>query len=119
MPVGHRTDVLDGCPKAEGMMMMVRSMAPQVIATDEIGRKEDAEAIQEVINAGIKLLATVHGENKEDILRRPVIRDIVEQKVFERYVILSRKHGPGTVENIYNKNWDPLVIKGGDQWCLS
>jgi len=113
MPVGHRTDVLDGCPKAEGMMIMVRSMAPQVIATDEIGRKEDADAIQEVINAGIKLLATVHGESKEDILRRPVIREIVEEKVFERYVILSRKKGPGTVENIYDRNWETVLPKGG------
>lgn len=91
MPVGHRTDILDGCPKAEGMMMLVRSMSPHVIATDEIGRKEDAEAIEEVINAGIKLLTTVHGNNKADILRRPVIKDIIEQKVFDRYLVLSRK----------------------------
>lgn len=108
MPVGHRTDVLDGCPKAEGMMMLVRSMSPQVIATDEIGRKEDGEAIQEVINAGIKLLATVHGSGKEDILRRPVIREILEQKVFDRYVVLSRKNGPGTIENIFDGAWVPL-----------
>lgn len=108
LPVGHRTDILDGCPKAEGMMMLVRSMSPQVIATDEIGRKEDAEAIEEVINAGIKLLTTVHGSSKEDILRRPVVKDILEQRVFERYVVLSRKNGPGTIENIFDGDWMPL-----------
>jgi stage III sporulation protein AA len=112
LPIGHRTDVLDGCPKAEGMMMLVRSMSPQVIATDEIGRKDDAEAIEEVINAGIKLLTTVHGYNKEDILRRPVIREILAQKVFERYVVLSRKNGPGTIENIFNEEWMPLQGRG-------
>jgi len=112
MPVGHRTDVLDGCPKAEGMMMLVRSMSPQVIATDEIGRKEDAEAIEEVINAGIKLVTTVHGNSKEDILRRPVIKEILEQKVFERYLVLSRKNGPGTIEGIFDGEWVPLG-KGG------
>lgn len=112
MPVGHRTDILDGCPKAEGMMMLVRSMSPQVIATDEIGRKEDAEAIEEVINAGIKLVTTVHGNSKEDILRRPVIREILEQKVFERYLVLSRKNGPGTIENVFDGEWMPLR-KGG------
>jgi len=108
LPIGHRTDVLDACPKAEGMMMLVRSMSPQVIATDEIGRQEDADAIKEVINAGIKLLTTAHGFGKDDILKRPVIRDILAQKVFERYVVLSRKKGPGTVENIYDENWMPL-----------
>ncbi|MEL7567832.1 MAG: stage III sporulation protein AA [Dehalobacterium sp.] len=112
MPVGHRTDILDGCPKAEGMMMLVRSMSPQVIATDEIGRKEDAEAIEEVINAGIKLVTTVHGNSKEDILRRPVIREILDQKVFERYLVLSRKNGPGTIENIFDGEWVSLK-KGG------
>jgi stage III sporulation protein AA len=108
LPIGRRTDVLDGCPKGEGMMMLVRSMSPQVIATDEIGRKEDADAIEEVINAGIKLLTTVHGYNKEDILRRPVIKEILAQKVFERYVVLSRRRGPGTIENIFNEEWLPI-----------
>jgi len=111
LPVGPRTDVLDGCPKAEGMMMLVRAMAPHVIATDEIGRNEDADAIQEVINAGIKLLATVHGGNMEEITRRPVIREIIEQRVFERYLILSRKKGPGTVEAILNRDFQPIIGK--------
>lgn len=108
LPIGHRTDVLDACPKAEGMMMLVRSMSPQVIATDEIGRQEDVAGMTEVINAGIKLLTTVHGLNREEIQRRPVIREILSQKVFERYIILSRKNGPGTVERIYNEEWQPL-----------
>jgi len=108
LPIGHRTDVLDGCPKAEGMMMLVRSMSPQVIATDEIGRKEDAEAIEEVINAGIKLVTTVHGYSKEDIMRRPVIRDILAQRVFERFVVLSRRNGPGTIENIFDETGMPI-----------
>ena len=45
---GHRVDVLDACPKAEGMMMMIRSMSPDVLVVDEIGRKEDAEAIRKL-----------------------------------------------------------------------
>jgi stage III sporulation protein AA len=109
MPVGHRTDVLDGCPKAEGMMMLVRSMSPHVIATDEIGRYEDTKAIQEVINAGIKLVATVHGSSIKEICRRPVVQNIVKQRVFERYVILSRRKGPGTLEAIYNRDLQQIM----------
>lgn len=109
MPIGHRTDVLDGCPKAEGMMMLVRSMAPQVIATDEVGRIEDGKALEEVIHAGIKILTTVHGMGREDLLNRPVIREFIRDKVFERYVVLSRRNGPGTIEQIYDREWKPLL----------
>src|SRR5690606_12747541 len=52
--VGPRTDILDGCPKAEGMMMLIRSMSPEVIIVDEIGRPEDTEAIREALHAGIR-----------------------------------------------------------------
>lgn len=63
MTFGNRIDVLDACPKAEGMMMMIRSMSPEVLVVDEIGRHEDAEAIMEAVNAGIKLIMTTHGNS--------------------------------------------------------
>ena len=53
---GTRVDVLDACPKAEGMMMMIRSMSPDILIVDEIGRKEDSEAIMEAVHAGVQLL---------------------------------------------------------------
>lgn len=108
MPVGHCTDVLDACPKAEGMMMLVRSMGPEVIATDEIGSLADVAAIQEVINAGIKLIATAHGRNLEEATARPGIGEIIQQRFFSRYVVLSRRKGPGTVEVIYNSEFQAI-----------
>src|SRR5690625_3803914 len=51
--VGFRTDVMDACPKAEGMMMMIRSMSPDVLIVDEIGSREDVQALLEAINAGV------------------------------------------------------------------
>ena len=98
--VGIRTDVLDGCPKAEGMMMLIRAMGPQVVATDEIGRAEDAAALEEALNAGIKVLTTAHGADREEISQRPVFKYIIEQGVFERLVILGRSRGVGTIEDI-------------------
>jgi len=98
--VGVRTDVLDGCPKAEGMLMLLRSMGPQVIATDEIGRKEDVLAIEEVMNAGVKILATAHGASLDELMGRPALEYLVKSRLVERYVILSRARGAGTVESI-------------------
>jgi len=98
--VGLRTDVLDKCPKAEGMYMLVRAMSPQVIATDELGRAEDAAAVEEVLNAGIKLITTVHGTDIRDIKRRPVLNHLLERKLFERFIILSSSRGVGTVDAV-------------------
>lgn len=98
--VGRRTDVLDRCPKAEGMLMLLRSMSPQVVATDEIGRREDAAAIEDLLNAGVTVLTTVHGSSLIDIEQRPVIRDLMGQKIFERLILLGRSRGAGTIEAI-------------------
>jgi stage III sporulation protein AA len=108
--VGIRTDVLDGCPKAEGMMILIRAMGPKVIVTDEIGRHEDAVALEEALNAGIKVLATAHGKDSEEISARPVLRYIIEQGIFERLVVLGRSKGVGTIEEIYDyRNKKSLV----------
>lgn len=100
MTFGNRIDVLDACPKAEGMMMMIRSMSPEVLVVDEIGRHEDAEAIMEAVNAGIKLIMTTHGNSLEEIKRRPTLQAILEMGVFQRFIELSRKDGPGSVDCI-------------------
>lgn len=98
--VGIRTDVIDACPKVQGMIMLLRSMSPEIIAVDEIGSLKDAEAIEEAINSGVKVIATVHGKDIDEVLNKPGIKRLMENRAFERIVILSRKKGPGTIENI-------------------
>ncbi|MCF8009743.1 MAG: stage III sporulation protein AA [Clostridiales bacterium] len=98
--VGTRTDVLDGCPKAQGMMMLLRAMGPNVLAADEIGKQEDVKVIEEVINAGVSLLFTVHGSTLEEITQRPALEYLFNLKVIERFVILGRSRGVGTIEDI-------------------
>lgn len=87
--LGCRSDVLDGCPKAEGMMMLVRSMAPEIIAVDEIGSNKDASAVDYVMNCGIGVIATVHGMNMEDIRNKPVLGNLVKEYAFKRYILLE------------------------------
>jgi stage III sporulation protein AA len=112
--VGPRTDVLDGCPKAEGMMMMIRAMSPDVIVVDEIGRPEDAEAIHEALHAGIRIVATAHGHNFTDIAGRPMLKDLVNEQIFQRYVILGHTYGIGRVFRIYDRDGrmiDSLIVR--------
>lgn len=100
--LGPRVDVLDRCPKAAGMIILLRSMAPQVIATDEIGRCEDINAVWEMLYTGVSILATVHASSWEELERRPYLQDVVNKRVFQRYVFLSRRKGPGTVEGVWD-----------------
>jgi len=101
--VGPRTDVMDGCPKAEGMMMMIRSMSPDVLITDEIGRPEDSYALEEAIHAGIAVITTVHGKDLKDILRRPLCSKLTQTGVFERYLVLGRQPRVGTITALYDE----------------
>ena len=101
--LGIRTDVLDCCPKAEGMMMLIRSMSPEVVAVDELGDYEDIHAIESVIHCGCKLFATVHGSSIEDIKRKPLLQRLMQEKVFERYIVLYKKDCAGQIKAIYDE----------------
>lgn len=101
--LGIRTDILDCCPKAKGMLMLIRSMSPRIIAVDEVGSIEDIEAIEYVMNCGCKLIATVHGNSIEDIKNKPILGKLVKEKLFERYILLNNHGGVGHLEEIYDE----------------
>ncbi|AKU25725.1 stage III sporulation protein AA [Geobacillus sp. LC300] len=101
---GPRLDVLDACPKAEGMMMMIRSMSPDVMIVDEIGREEDSEAVLEAANAGVSIWTTVHGHTVRDVWQRPTLRPVMEQRVFERFIELTNVPHPGFIRRIVDAN---------------
>lgn len=107
--IGLRTDVLDACPKAQGMMMLIRSMSPGVIATDEIGKNEDVEALYHALQAGVKVITTVHGSSFEEIKARPNLQALINWRFFEKIIVLSRRKGVGTLEMILDgKNLEKL-----------
>ena len=99
--IGIRTDLLDGCPKAEGMALLLRAMAPDAIAVDELGGEKDAIAVENVSNAGIRLLCTVHGYDLEDIRQKPVLRALLEKRIFKRFVVLK---APGKEGEVYDSH---------------
>ncbi len=107
--LGIRTDVLDCCPKTQGMMMLIRSMSPEVVAVDEIGGYEEIHAIEAVLHCGCRLLATVHGSSMADLLGKPLLKKLVQDQVFERYVILHRPGGGSWVRQILDQQGNPMA----------
>lgn len=108
--VGIRTDVLDGCPKVQGMMLLMRSMAPAVVAVDEIGGYEDMKAILSVLQCGSSVAATIHGNSMEDVAKR--IR--TGQKFFERYLFLEKEQGICQIREILDR--DGKRVHKGRLW---
>lgn len=108
--IGIRTDILDGCPKTEGMLMLIRSMSPQVIAVDEIGSSNDIEAIDFVINAGCKMICTVHGSSLVEVKNKPILEKLIGKNIFERFIVLESKNGIGDIKKIYDKQFKLMSI---------
>ena len=106
--LGSRTDILDCSPKAEGMIMLIRSMPPQVIAVDEIGTSEDIHAIEYAMQCGCKLIASVHGLDMDEAKKKPVLGEMIRRRMFERYVVLGNGKHPGEIREIYDERGSVL-----------
>ena len=93
LAVGCHTDVLDGCPKALGIPMLLRSANPQIIAVDEITVREDLAAISAAANCGVTLLATIHAADAAELKRKPLFAQLLRLRVFEKAVTITRREG--------------------------
>lgn len=101
--VGMRTDVLDGCPKAMGMLLLLRSMSPAVIAVDELGGTEDLVAIRHAASCGSRILATIHGDGTEDYRRKLDNCNMAGEELFDCAIILGKKDGYPVLHKICGK----------------
>lgn len=111
--LGPRTDILDGCRKSQGIEMMLRGMAPQVIIVDELGAIGDAEAIRMAWNAGVRIIATAHAFGLEDFKRRLGVGQLATKDGFERIVILGMDNGKRWTR-VMNVNGNDLSVLAQD-----
>lgn len=109
--VGFRTDVMDACPKAEGMMMMIRSMSPEILIVDEIGSRDDVQALLEAIHAGVTIFCTIHGRSLQELKQRPTLQPMFQQQVFQRFILLDSQKKPGLIKAIYNTHEENFYKK--------
>ena len=112
MNVGIRTDILDNCLKKSGMIMAIRSLSPEVLICDEIGTEGDLEALNMAFNSGVNIIVTVHGYDINDICNRGVFKELIDNCVLERIIVLSNRRGAGTIEKVYK------VSRGKGLQCL-
>lgn len=106
LDLGRRTDVMEGCGKVEALSMLVRTMRPDVIVTDELGREGDALAVQEAIRCGAAVIASAHADSLEAALGRRVLKELLAARPFERIIWLAG--GVGHVQAIYDGGGQPL-----------
>lgn len=116
--IGIRTDVLDACPKALGMMLLLRSMSPQVLAIDELGGERDLQALHMAASCGSKIVATVHGADIEDVLRRFGPMGTSLEQLFECFLILSKEQGKPIIQSIMGRENVHAAIDRWNHDCI-
>lgn len=105
--LGMRTDVMDACPKALGMLLLLRSMSPDVIAVDELGGEADVRALEDAACSGVGLMVTVHGAGTEDIRRRAILQALLQKRLFDRFAVLTRTGGVCRIAAVYDGAFRP------------
>ena len=101
--VGLLSDTIVGSSKSFGFASSIRTMRPDIIFTDEIGNKDDIDCIMKAATCGIKIAATIHASSIQDIKNKKEMEDIIQSKIFKRYILLSTRKGVGTYEGIYDE----------------
>ena len=90
------------------MEMALRSMSPDVIVVDEIGREDDVKALMEVFNSGVSVICTIHGSSIDDIKNKIIIKKLIEYEWFDRYIVLGKR---AETFLVYDKHKN-LIYKG-------
>ena len=101
LDVGPGTDVMDGCPKAQAIGRMLRSMAPEIIVADEIGGAGDAVALAEVSRCGVIVVASAHGASLWDAFSRPCLASILRSGIMQ--LVISLGPVPGEVQSVWRR----------------
>ena len=101
--IGILSDVISNSSKSQGMRMLIRSMAPEVIVCDEIGSKEDVETINYAMCCGVKGIFTAHGNTFEEILLNEEIKQLINKNIIETIIILDDKKR-GEIKKVYKLN---------------
>ena len=91
--VGLHTDVYSGYAKEAGCMQAIRTMAPQILAVDEIGGKKDLESLVYAMHCGVGVLATMHAGSLLEYQQKREWEPLLEKCHFRRLLWIDKKSG--------------------------
>lgn len=111
--LGNFSDKISFARKQIGFENGIRALSPNIIVTDELGTREDIAAVQYASNCGVNILASAHCDSIENFLKKEEFKEIIKSKIFKRYILLSMRNGPGTIEGVYDENLSRVLNKGG------
>ena len=103
--VGNFSDVLSYSAKQYAFQNGIRSLKPDIIVTDELSNEADYNAVEYASSCGVSILASIHAKNMLELKQKKGIENLINLKVFKRFVVLSQRSGPGTIEAIYDENF--------------
>ena len=107
--MGPRTDVMDGCGKAEGMQLLIRSMSPQIIAVDELGAESDFYAVEQALNCGSRVLGTIHAGNMKELSEKPYLKRWMERRLFQRFIFLEKEADGRRKMQVYDEHMERIT----------
>ena len=110
MDVGPFTDVISGCSKEYGLREGLRSLKPNVVICDELATYEDLLAVSEAMSSGVKVIASAHAFDHVELSKKSQFAEVFKKKLFQRYVVISERNGPGTYEGIFDENFSCLYF---------
>lgn len=108
--LGKNVDVMQGANKNFSFFDSIKVMNPSVIATDELVTEKDVEGVKFAIKSGVSVVATVHAKNLDELKSKMYFKNLIEEKYFERFIVLSKRNGVGTIEGVFDENSFALYL---------
>lgn len=108
--LGTNVDIMQGADKRFAFYDAIKVMNPNIIVTDELTSEDDIEGVKFAINSGVNVIATVHAENIEELKLKAGFEKLINQKMFQRFICLSKRNGVGTIEGVFDENAIALYL---------
>lgn len=107
-------DVLSDIPKGIGMLCAIRSLSPEILVCDEMGGSDDVRSVKQILNSGVKLIASIHSGTLNELLAKETARELLKTRCFENIVIMRGRKEPGEIEKIYKVRDEKIEISRND-----